>query len=763
MLSEELQKTLNLAYLEAKNRRHAYLTLEHLLYALLENDEIQKIFSACGGHIDQLKKDLDEFLNEELQALDERENTSIQTSLAVQRTLQRAIFHVQSSGKRSVYPANVFVALFGEKDSHAVYYLSKQEVSRLDVVSYLSHGVSKMPSTYSDSASGLNSKAGEVPQSEKPLEAYAVNLNQKAFEGKIDPLIGRDKEIERTIQVLCRRRKNNPLYVGDPGVGKTALAEGLALRIFEKKVPEVLKDAIIFSLDLGSLLAGTKFRGDFEQRLKLVLQELKKIPHAILFIDEIHTIVGAGATTGGTMDASNLLKPALQSGELKCIGSTTYEEFKVIEKDRALHRRFQKIDVPEPSVEETIKILEGLKEKLETHHGITYSQGAIEAAATLSHKHLHERFLPDKAIDVLDEAGSAERLKDKSLRKQVIGVEEIQALVSKIARIPPQTVSLSDKEKLKNLQHELQRTLFGQEEAIDKVTQAIKLSRSGLRDGEKPIASFLFTGPTGVGKTELSKELARILGIEFLRFDMSEYSEKHTISRLIGAPPGYVGFDQGGLLTDEIRKKPHAVLLLDEIEKAHPDLFNILLQVMDYGKLTDNNGKKADFSNIILIMTSNAGSREMSRQSIGIGRDHKPYHDPKLIKDSFSPEFLNRLDSVVAFKPLEPEHIHKVAEKFIAELELPLLEKGVEIELDEKVYSYLVQHGYDQQNGARPMKRLIQEKIKRVLADEILFGRLEKGGIVKIEVKDDDLEFFYETNHPSLEKSSETQEVVSMD
>jgi len=761
MISKDLQNCLNVALREARKRRHEYLTIEHLLLALLQDPAAIKIIHACGGSVQGLTKDLEKFMEDQLQSLEaDQEKIEIQTSLAVQRVLQRAIFHTQSAGKSEVTVAHVLVALFSEKDSHAVYYLHKQGITRLDVVSFISHGIGKLPM---DSENETESTTSEEEESESPakgdvLERFAVNLNKKAIEGKIDPLIGREQELERTVQVLCRRRKNNPLYVGDAGVGKTAIAEGLALKVVKKEVPEALQESVIYALDMGSLLAGTKFRGDFEQRLKAILARLKKEKNAILFIDELHTIIGAGATTGGTLDASNLLKPALASGELKCIGSTTYQEYKQLEKDRALNRRFQKIDVPEPSVEETVKILQGLKSRFEEFHDIRYTQGALVAAAKLSAKYLNDRHLPDKAIDVIDEVGAAMKIRPKSQQKKTVTASDIENMIAKMARIPPKSVSLNDKEALKSLADDLKRTVFGQEAAIDMMATSIKLARSGLGHGDKPIGSFLFSGPTGVGKTELSKELARILGIQFIRFDMSEYMEKHTVSRLIGAPPGYVGFDQGGLLTDAINQKPHAVLLLDEIEKAHPDLFNILLQVMDYGTLTDNNGKKADFRNIILIMTTNAGSRNLNRKAIGIGNVTNQGHDHKSIKDAFSPEFLNRLDAIVPFNPLPPKVVESIVEKFIAELDLQLLEKKVELDLNAEAMAWLAKNGYDELMGARPLARVIQEKIKRVLADEILFGRLEKGGAVTVSVKDDALEFHYTSKGETSEAEDDETE-----
>lgn len=766
MINNQLQQCLNFALTEARRRRHEYLTVEHLLYALLQDPSIIKIVHACGGSVQSILKDLERFFEDQLQSFEgESSKIDVQTSIAVQRVLQRAVFHVQSSGKNEVQVSNVLVALFSEKDSHAVYFLHKQGITRLDVVSYISHGISKLPAETSRPAGegGWETEEGESePARGDVLERFAVNLNQKAKEGKIDPLIGRELELERTVQVLCRRRKNNPLYVGDAGVGKTAIAEGLALKIVKKEVPEILQNATIYALDLGALLAGTKFRGDFEQRLKAILARLTKEKSAILFIDELHTIIGAGATTGGTLDASNLLKPALASGDLKCIGSTTYQEYKQLEKDRALHRRFQKIDVPEPSVDETIKILHGLKSRFEEHHDVRYTHGALETAARLSSKYLTDRHLPDKAIDVIDEVGAALRLRPKSQQKKTVTAQDIENLIAKIARIPPKSVSLNDKEALKNLDAELKRTVFGQDQAIEMLATSIKLARSGLASPDKPIGCFLFSGPTGVGKTELSKELARILGIQFIRFDMSEYMEKHTVSRLIGAPPGYVGFDQGGLLTDAVNQKPHAVLLMDEIEKAHPDIFNILLQVMDYGTLTDNNGKKADFRNVIFIMTTNAGSRDLSKQPIGISSTVAGAHDQKAIREFFSPEFLNRLDAIVPFNHLTPKIVESIVEKFLAELELQLLEKKVELEALPEATAWLAEHGYDQKFGARPMKRLIQDKIKRVLADEVLFGKLEKGGTVAIGVKDGELSFEYATRTGTpMDSAPETEPVTT--
>jgi ATP-dependent Clp protease ATP-binding subunit ClpA len=760
MIGKELQNTLNFAYSEATKRRHDYLTAEHLLYALLQEPQVIRIIHACGGSVQALLKDLERFFEDQLQGSDlDSGGNEIHTSLGVQRILQRALFHIQSSGKTEVTPSSVLVALFSEKDSHAVYFLSKQGITRLDVVSYISHGISKLPMEAQEHE-GVSFAEDEEAPKENALESFAVNLNQKAREGKIDPLIGRELELERTIQILCRRRKNNPLYVGEAGVGKTAIAEGLALKIVQGEVPEVLAHSTLYALDLGALLAGTKFRGDFEQRLKAVLAQIHKAKNAILFIDEIHTIIGAGSTTGGSLDASNLLKPALNSGDLRCIGSTTYQEYKLFEKDHALNRRFQKIDIPEPSVEETIKILQGLRSRFEEHHQVRYTNAALETAVHLSAKHITDRHLPDKAIDVMDEVGASRMLKPKSQQKKTITTHDVETIVAKMARIPPRSVSVNDKERLKNLGQELKKTLFGQDKAVEEVCNSIKLARSGLRTGDRPIGSFLFSGPTGVGKTELSKELARVLGIQFMRFDMSEYMEKHTVSRLIGAPPGYVGFDQGGLLTDEVTKKPHAVLLLDEVEKAHHDLFNILLQVMDYGTLTDNNGKKADFRNVILIMTTNAGSRTLSRKAIGIENVTNQSHDLKAIKDMFSPEFLNRLDNIVAFSALTPEVVELIVEKFIAELEMQLLEKRVDLEITPAMMKWLAKNGYDEQNGARPMRRLIQEKIKRVLADEILFGKLEKGGAVTVDVEGDKPVFEYSSGEKDTAKPNPKETVT---
>jgi ATP-dependent Clp protease ATP-binding subunit ClpA len=745
MISKELEGTLNTALKEAKSRRHEYVCLEHLLYALLQDKDASGAIINCGGDIDRLRKGLEEFFQTHLEALPGGSDHQPQQTLSFHRVLQRAVIHAQSAEKKEINGGNLLIAMFREPDSYAVYLLQEQGITRFDLVNYISHGISKI-------ATGEEWPQSEEEQSEeekpdrrvKPLEAFAVNLVAKAQQGNIDPLIGRDDEIERTIHVLCRRRKNNPIYVGDPGVGKTALAEGLALKIHNREVPDALKDAVIYALDMGALLAGTKFRGDFEARLKGVLAGLKKRPNSILFIDEIHTIVGAGATSGGSMDASNILKPALASGELKCIGSTTYHDYKsYFERDRALARRFQKIEISEPSQEEAYQILEGLKPHYEKHHGVHYSAAAIRAAVQLSAKHINDRKLPDKAIDVIDEIGAAVKIQPPDKRKKTISAKDVEKIVAKIAKIPPRSVSTSDKEQLQNLDRDLKLTVFGQDMAIDTLTSTIRLSRSGLGHPEKPIGCFLFSGPTGVGKTELAKQLAHIMGIEFIRFDMSEYMEKHTVSRLIGAPPGYVGFDQGGLLTDAINRNPYAVLLLDEIEKAHPDLFNILLQVMDHAALTDNNGKKADFRNIILIMTTNAGARELSGTPLGFGARSNAGKGKEAIEKMFSPEFRNRLDAMINFNSLSMEIIERVVDKFIIELDHQLNEKKVFLQLTIKARRWLAERGYDPSFGARPMARLIQNEIKRVLADEILFGRLQNGGKVEVDENEGKLAFTY--------------------
>jgi ATP-dependent Clp protease ATP-binding subunit ClpA len=747
MLSKELESTLNSAFRDAREKRHEFMTVEHLLLALLDNPTASKVLRACGAEIEKLKQELGSYLDESTPMLPVKDERETQPTLGFQRVLQRAVFHVQSSGKKEVTGANVLVAIFGERESQAVYFLNRQNITRLDVVNYISHGISKVHDNEEGDAfapGGDDDKPAEAP-GKSPLEAYAVNLNQQALLGKIDPLIGRRSEVQRTVQILCRRRKNNPLYVGEAGVGKTAIAEGLAKMIVDGDVPDVLENSTIYALDLGALLAGTKYRGDFEKRLKGVLAQLNKEPGAILFIDEIHTIIGAGAASGGVMDASNLIKPMLASGDLRCVGSTTYQEYRgVFEKDRALSRRFQKIDVTEPTVEETIKILNGLKSRFEEHHSVRYSKQAVRTAAELSERYINERFLPDKAIDVIDEAGARQKLMPASKRRKVVSVGDIEAVVSKMARIPPKTVSTSDKDVLRTLDRDLKMVVYGQDDAIDTLSAAIKMARSGLREGKKPIGSFLFSGPTGVGKTEVTVQLARIMGIELVRFDMSEYMERHTVSRLIGAPPGYVGFDQGGLLTEAINKHPHAVLLLDEVEKAHPDVFNLLLQVMDHGTLTDNNGRKADFRNVVLVMTTNAGADQMSRPSIGFTEQDHSGDSGEAIKKMFTPEFRNRLDAVVQFGPLDEKTIGHVVDKFIIELESQLEEKRVTIEVDENARAWLAEHGFDKLMGARPMARVIQENIKRPLAEELLFGRLEGGGHMRIGVDDDKLSFSFE-------------------
>jgi ATP-dependent Clp protease ATP-binding subunit ClpA len=739
MLSKELEFTLNLAFKEAREKRHEFMTVEHLLLALLDNPTAAEVLKSCGADLDKLKKELSGFLDETTPLLPANDNRETQPTLGFQRVLQRAVFHVQSSGKKEVTGANVLVAIFSEQESQAAYFLNKQDITRLDVVNYISHGISKVAGEQNEEDAAAESEGSATSDSapKKPLESFATNLNEMAMKGKIDPLIGRRNEIERTIQILCRRRKNNPLYVGEAGVGKTALAEGLAKLIVDGDVPEVLLNSTIYSLDLGALVAGTKYRGDFEKRLKGVLSQLRREPGAILFIDEIHTIIGAGAASGGVMDASNLIKPMLASGELKCIGSTTYHEYRgIFEKDRALARRFQKIDVVEPTIEEAYSILKGLKSRFEDHHDVKYSAKALRAAVELSSRYINDRFLPDKAIDVIDEAGANQRLLPPSRRKKVIGVSDIESIISKIARIPPKTVSASDKDSLRTLERDLKMVVYGQDEAIETMASAIKMSRSGLGADQKPIGAFLFAGPTGVGKTEVTRQLALIMGIELIRFDMSEYMERHTVSRLIGAPPGYVGFDQGGLLTEAVTKNPHAVLLLDEIEKAHPDVFNLLLQVMDHGTLTDNNGRKADFRNIVIVMTTNAGASEMSRPSIGFTHQDHSTDGMEAIKKLFSPEFRNRLDAIIQFKPLDPTIITRVVDKFIYELEAQLQDKGVTLDVDDSAREWLAEHGFDAKMGARPMARIIQEHIKKPLAEELLFGRLARGGHLVIRAED---------------------------
>ncbi|MEX2515796.1 MAG: ATP-dependent Clp protease ATP-binding subunit ClpA [Gammaproteobacteria bacterium] len=742
MLDKDLELTLNNAFREARERRHEFMTVEHLLLALLENPSAARVLRACGANLNGLHNDLKNFIQENALILPDGDERDTQPTLGFQRVLQRAVFHVQSSGKKEVTGANVLVAIFGERESHAVFFLSQQEVKRLDVVNYISHGISKVPQEEAgEDIEGTTDEDGKSEDaSNNPLDAYTVNLNEQAKRGKIDPLIGRQIEVQRTIQILCRRRKNNPLYVGEAGVGKTAIAEGLAKLIVDGDVPKVLAESTIYALDLGALLAGTKYRGDFEKRLKSVMGALKKRDGSVLFIDEIHTIIGAGAASGGVMDASNIIKPALASGDLKCIGSTTYQEYRsIFEKDRALARRFQKIDVAEPSVDETIKILEGLKSRFESHHNIRYTHQALRAAAELTDRYITDRHLPDKAIDIIDEAGASQQLLAPSRRKKTVSITDIENIVAKIARIPPKTVSSSDKDVLRNLDRDLKMVVFGQDSAIDTLATAIKMSRSGLGNPQKPIGSFLFAGPTGVGKTEVTRQLARIMGIELIRFDMSEYMERHTVSRLIGAPPGYVGFDQGGLLTDAVNKQPHAVLLLDEMEKAHPDVFNLLLQVMDHGTLTDTNGRKIDFRNVIIVMTTNAGAEMMSRASIGFARQDHSTDSGEAITRTFSPEFRNRLDGIIQFAPLSVETISHVVDKFLVELESQLDGRKVMIEVDESAREWLATHGYDKIMGARPMARLIQEKVKKPLAEELLFGKLEGGGHVHITVEADDI------------------------
>jgi ATP-dependent Clp protease ATP-binding subunit ClpA len=737
VLSNELEYCLNDAFHQAREARHEYLTVEHLLLAILDTPKVREILRACGADLGKLKQELKDHIEQSTPRVEEGEEREVQPTLGFQRVLQRAVFHVQSSGKKEVGVANVLVAIFSEKQSHAVFLLNRQHVTRLDVVNYISHGLSKIAEEKTDKDE-TQADVEREPEGGSALEKYTTNLNRLAQEGRIDPLIGRKLEIERTIEILCRRRKNNPLYVGEAGVGKTAIAEGLARLIIEGKVPEVLADCTIYALDMGALIAGTKYRGDFEKRLKGVITELKKQPGAILFIDEIHTVIGAGAASGGVMDASNLIKPVLTNGEIRCIGSTTYQEYRgIFEKDHALARRFQKIDVTEPSVAETVEILMGLKARFEEHHGITYAAEALKAAAELAARHINERHLPDKAIDVVDEAGARQRLKPIAEREPVVEVRHVEDVVARMARIPPKSVSTSDREILKNLERSLKLVIFGQDRAIEALAAAIKMARSGLGDQRKPVGSFLFAGPTGVGKTEVTRQLAIAMGVEFLRFDMSEYMERHTVSRLIGAPPGYVGFDQGGLLTEAISKHPHCVLLLDEIEKAHPDVFNLLLQVMDHGTLTDNNGRKADFRHVIIVMTTNAGAQEMARPSIGFTHADHASDGLEAIRRSFTPEFRNRLDAVIQFASLDPITIERVVDKLVVEVEMQLEQKGVSISLDDAARRWIAEKGYDPKMGARPMARTIQEHIKRPLAEELLFGRLVGGGHVRVSVAAD--------------------------
>ena len=754
MLNRELEVTLNLAFKAARAKRHEFMTVEHLLLALLDNDAAMHVLRACGVNLERLRRELQEFIDSTTPLIPTQdEERETQPTLGFQRVLQRAVFHVQSSGKREVTGANVLVAIFSEQESQAVFLLKQQNVARIDVVNFIAHGISKVQGPHEQPDAEQESQdeeGGEAVSASNPLEAYASNLNEQARQGRIDPLVGREPEVERVAQILARRRKNNPLLVGEAGVGKTAIAEGLAKRIVDSQVPDLLTDSVVYSLDLGALLAGTKYRGDFEKRFKALLNGLRKRPQAILFIDEIHTIIGAGAASGGVMDASNLLKPLLSSGEIRCIGSTTFQEFRgIFEKDRALARRFQKVDVVEPSVEDTVGILRGLKARFEEHHHIQYSDEALRAAAELAARYINDRHMPDKAIDVIDEAGAYQRLQPEDKRAKCIDVAQVEDIVAKIARIPPKHVSSSDKELLRNLERDLRLTVFGQDEAIDSLATAIKLSRAGLKSPDKPVGSFLFAGPTGVGKTEVARQLAKSLGVELLRFDMSEYMERHTVSRLIGAPPGYVGFDQGGLLTEAISKQPHCVLLLDEIEKAHPEVFNLLLQVMDHGTLTDNNGRKADFRNVILVMTTNAGAETAARASMGFTQQDHSSDAMEVIKKGFTPEFRNRLDAIIQFGRLSHQVIKNIVDKFLVELQAQLEDKHVQLDVSEAARDWLAEHGYDPQMGARPMARLIQDKIKRPLAEEILFGELaEGGGLVRVELEGESLAFHIESTLP---------------
>jgi len=735
MIAQELEVSLHMAFVEARQKRHEFITVEHLLLALLDNPTAAEVLRACGANLDELRKHLTQHIAEQTPRIAADREVDTQPTLGFQRVIQRAILHVQSSGKKEVTGANVLVAIFGEKDSHAVYFLQQQGIARLDVVNYISHGITKTPQAHQGKG---DQEAGEETQADtanSPLDNYTQNLNALALAGKIDPLIGRDRELERVVQTLCRRRKNNPLLVGEAGVGKTAIAEGLARRIVEGSVPDLLGKSTVYALDMGALLAGTKYRGDFEQRLKAVLKQLVDNPNAILFIDEIHTVIGAGAASGGTLDASNLLKPVLSTGQLKCIGATTYNEYRgVFEKDHALSRRFQKIDVVEPSVGETVEILKGLKSRFEAHHSVKYTANALTTAAELSARYINDRHLPDKAIDVIDEAGAAQRIAPKAKQKKIIGKTEIEEIIAKIARIPPRSVSTGDRSALANLDRDLKAVVFGQDQAIDALAAAIKMARSGLGNPQKPIGNFLFSGPTGVGKTEVARQLAYCMGIELIRFDMSEYMERHAVSRLIGAPPGYVGFEQGGLLTEQITKKPYSVLLLDEIEKAHPDIFNILLQVMDHGTLTDNNGRKADFRNVCIVMTTNAGAESLAKSSMGFTANKQQGDEMEAIKRMFTPEFRNRLDATISFKALDHDTIMRVVEKFLMQLDGQLAEKKVEANFTQKLKEHLGQKGFDPLMGARPMARLIQDTIRRALADELLFGKLQHGGKVTIDL-----------------------------
>ena len=739
MIAQELEVSLHMAFVEARQKRHEFITVEHLLLALLDNPSAAEALRASGGNIEQLRRELTQFIEEHTPTVEGAEDIDTQPTLGFQRVIQRAILHVQSSGKKEVNGANVLVAIFGEKDSHAVYYLQRQGLTRLDVVNFISHGISKVPQNSARTESEIETEGGDAQSASGPLESYTINLNALAEQGKIDPLIGREQELERVIQTLCRRRKNNPLLVGEAGVGKMAIAEGLARKVVENDVPDVLAKAHVYALDMGALLAGTKYRGDFEQRLKAVIKQLSENPEAILFIDEIHTLIGAGSASGGTLDASNLLKPALSNGLIKCIGATTYTEYRgIFEKDHALSRRFQKIDVNEPSSTEAIEILKGLKARFESHHGIKYSAAAITSAVELSVRFISDRHLPDKAIDVIDEAGAAQRILPKSRQKKVIGKQDIEKIVARIARIPSTHISSDDRGALKNLDRDLKSVVFGQEVAIDALARAIKMSRSGLGNPDRPVGCFLFSGPTGVGKTEVARQLAYCLGNELIRFDMSEYMERHAVSRLIGAPPGYVGFDQGGQMTEAVSKKPYCVLLLDEIEKAHPDIYNILLQVMDHGTLTDNNGRKADFRNAIIIMTTNAGQESIQKPSMGFTNSKQAGDEMVEIKRLFTPEFRNRLDATISFKPLDHEIILRVVDKFLMQLEEQLHEKKVDVTFSDRLKTHLASHGFDPLMGARPMARLIQDTIRSALADELLFGRLANGGHVLVDTDEDD-------------------------
>jgi len=740
MIAQELEVSLHMAFVEARQKRHEFITVEHLLLALLDNPTAAEVLRACGANMDELRKNLTQHITEQTPRIAADREVDTQPTLGFQRVIQRAILHVQSSGKKEVTGANVLVAIFGEKDSHAVYFLQQQGIARLDVVNYISHGITKTPQAHQGKSADQDAEQeSQAETSNSPLDNYTQNLNALALAGKIDPLIGRDRELERVVQTLCRRRKNNPLLVGEAGVGKTAIAEGLARRIVEGNVPDLLTKSTVYVLDMGALLAGTKYRGDFEQRLKAVLKQLVDNPNAILFIDEIHTVIGAGAASGGTLDASNLLKPVLSTGQLKCIGATTYNEYRgVFEKDHALSRRFQKIDVVEPSVDETVEILKGLKSRFEAHHSVKYTANALTTAAELSARYINDRHLPDKAIDVIDEAGAAQRIAPKAKQKKIIGKSEIEEIIAKIARIPPRSVSSDDRSALANLDRDLKAVVFGQDQAIDALSSAIKMARSGLGNPQKPIGNFLFSGPTGVGKTEVARQLAYCMGIELIRFDMSEYMERHAVSRLIGAPPGYVGFEQGGLLTEQITKKPYSVLLLDEIEKAHPDIFNVLLQVMDHGTLTDNNGRKADFRNVCIVMTTNAGAESLARTQMGFTPSVKMGDEMEAIKRMFTPEFRNRLDAIISFRALDHEIILRVVDKFLMQLEEQLAEKKVEAQFTAELKLHLAKKGFDPLMGARPMARLIQDTVRRALADELLFGRLQHGGKVTIDVGEDE-------------------------